>query len=554
MKKRTKISLRTKTYLTIVGLLALTGALYAANPAFFTSFPQSTGVAISPNDMYATSWCSQDLSHIDCMGVATVVGQIPAGTNPCIEKYLEFAPTQSANAGFNPTDLFITEGFNIYKFSGGVITPFAQVGCPFSDHSSITFDKVGTFGNKMIITCENGPIFTVDNLPGGPHVDFIASTTNAQHTTHPEGPAVAPSPGFGPLSGQILVADEDFDGPNNGAVHAIKNDGTVTYNVFNFGPPPGWLGAENVNVVPLNPGTFGCSGGSFFQAIEDAGAPGHQSIFVKYPSTDFTVPPLPPGRSVLVTSEAIPPVNTRGTALVTFNTMTNAYDVTLFDGLFAPYINEGARFVEADAVTPTPTPTATFTPTPTPTATFTPTATATFTPTATATATFTPTPTPTATATATPTPTPTPTVTPTTCGTAFAIGDLDAVVGNHVTFWSHSWWKDNHLSGGRAPASFKGFVNCTNPNPPACGGTWTSDPGNSGHPPDTVPADITVIVSSLITQSGPVESGDIPKMVTIHTDPGYDGNPGHAGTGTVTAVICGGAGPHQPSRPAPRPR
>jgi len=135
------------------------------------------------------------------------------------------------------------------------------------------------------------------------------------------------------------------------------------------------------------------------------------------------------------------------------------------------------------------------------------------------------------------------------CGTAFAIGDLDAVVGNHVMFWGAQWWKNNHLSGGRAPASFKGFVNCTNPNPPTCGGTWTSDPGNSGHPPDTVPADITVIVASLVTKSGPVESGDIVKMVTIHTDPGYDGNPGHAGTGTVTAVICG-AGPHQPRRPA----
>jgi hypothetical protein len=135
-------------------------------------------------------------------------------------------------------------------------------------------------------------------------------------------------------------------------------------------------------------------------------------------------------------------------------------------------------------------------------------------------------------------------VTPTTCGTAFVIGDLDAVVGNTVTFWGAQWWKKNHLSGGTAPASFKGFANCTTPNPPACGGTWISDPGNSSHPPDTVPADITVIVSSLITQSGSIESGDIPKMVTIHTNPGYDGNPGHAGTGTVTSVVCG-MGPQQ---------
>jgi hypothetical protein len=141
-------------------------------------------------------------------------------------------------------------------------------------------------------------------------------------------------------------------------------------------------------------------------------------------------------------------------------------------------------------------------------------------------------------------------MTPSTCGTSFVIGDLDAVVGRKVTFWGAQWWKKNHLSGGTAPASFKGFANCTNPNPPTCGGTWQSDPGNSSHPPATVPADMTVIVSSLITKSGPIESGDIPMMVTIHTDPGYGPNPGHEGTGTVTSVVCQPARPHQPARPA----
>jgi hypothetical protein len=27
-------------------------------------------------------------------------------------------------------------------------------------------------------------------------------------------------------------------------------------------------------------------------------------------------------------------------------------------------------------------------------------------------------------------------------------------------------------------------------------------------------------------------------IMTIHTDPGYDPNPGHEGTGTVTTVVC----------------
>jgi hypothetical protein len=120
----------------------------------------------------------------------------------------------------------------------------------------------------------------------------------------------------------------------------------------------------------------------------------------------------------------------------------------------------------------------------------------------------------------------------------FVIGDQNAVVGNHVTFWGAQWANVNSLSGGSAPFSFKGFANAPNPNPPACGGTWKSDPGNSSGPPNSVPAYMTVIVSSSITQSGSVISGNIPKMVLIKTDPGYGPNPSATGTGTVMGVIC----------------
>lgn len=167
------------------------------------------------------------------------------------------------------------------------------------------------------------------------------------------------------------------------------------------------------------------------------------------------------------------------------------------------------------------------------------------TPTATATATYTPSPTATATFTPTPTPTPTPIGTPQ--AGSFVIGDLDAVVGRRVTFWSAQWRNGNHLSGGWAPASFKGFANVLNPNPPMCGGTWQSDPGNSCHPPASVPAFINVIAASSITQSGSAMNGDSPKMVVIQTDPGYGPDPGHTGTGTVTAVICDGAASPTPT-------
>ena len=349
MKKRTKISLRTKIYLTIAGLFALTGALYAATPIFFNAFPQATGVAASTSNFYATGWCDNNFYGLDCLGNRSVLASIPLGDSPCIEKYLRIAPVQSAAAGFTPKDVFITEGQYIYKYDFllGTISPapFAQVGCPFSNHSSLTFDKVGTFGFKMIVACENGPIWTVD---GTGNVTFVASTTtmNPPLLTHPEGPAIPPL-SFGPLGGQILVGDENLH-----QVTAIKNDGTVTYNAFNWAPGFEAL-PENVNVIPSPACGFGCIAnqpqGSFFQAIEDYG------FFLYYGPLDFQGL----GGNVLVTNEAEPPATTAGTLLVTYNPVSNAYDTTVFDPIFNFTINEGAQFVECDAVTPTPTPTPT---------------------------------------------------------------------------------------------------------------------------------------------------------------------------------------------------
>jgi hypothetical protein len=121
----------------------------------------------------------------------------------------------------------------------------------------------------------------------------------------------------------------------------------------------------------------------------------------------------------------------------------------------------------------------------------------------------------------------------------FVIGDQNVLVGTQVTFWGAQWWKDNPLSTGLAPASFKGFaVDAT----PTCGQNWTTDPGNSSHPPATVDGVIPVIVSSQITKNGPVISGDATEVALVQVDPGYAGDPGHPGTGTVIGFLCGGGG------------
>jgi hypothetical protein len=119
----------------------------------------------------------------------------------------------------------------------------------------------------------------------------------------------------------------------------------------------------------------------------------------------------------------------------------------------------------------------------------------------------------------------------------FVIGDQNAAVGTNVTFWGAQWARQNSLSGGAAPASFKGFED--SPAAVGCGTGWTTDPGNSTPPPaGPLPAYMAVIVSSSITKSGSTISGNTPHMVVVKTDPGYAPDPGHAGTGTVVAQIC----------------
>ena len=127
---------------------------------------------------------------------------------------------------------------------------------------------------------------------------------------------------------------------------------------------------------------------------------------------------------------------------------------------------------------------------------------------------------------------------------SFVIGDQSAIPGETVTFWGAQWWKDNSLSGGAAPASFKGFADTATA---TCGERWTTRPGNSSRPPETITTDdngdVPMVVSSTVTKSGPVISGDTTEVVMVHVNPGYGDDPGHSGTGTVMWVVCQAGAP-----------
>jgi hypothetical protein len=105
-----------------------------------------------------------------------------------------------------------------------------------------------------------------------------------------------------------------------------------------------------------------------------------------------------------------------------------------------------------------------------------------------------------------------------------------------VNFRGAEWSQKNPMSGGAGPSAFKGFEDGTAA--PACGGTWTSQPGNSSNPPETVPEFMGVIVSSEVTRTGPVIRGNIEKIIVVRVEPGYGPAPGHRGYGEVVAVVC----------------
>lgn len=69
------------------------------------------------------------------------------------------------------------------------------------------------------------------------------------------------------------------------------------------------------------------------------------------------------------------------------------------------------------------------------------------------------------------------------------------------------------------------------------GGTWQTDPGNSSNPPASVPTYLAVVVTSSTTKSGSLIAGNVVGLAIVRTDAGYGANPGHAGSGTIVAVI-----------------
>jgi hypothetical protein len=128
---------------------------------------------------------------------------------------------------------------------------------------------------------------------------------------------------------------------------------------------------------------------------------------------------------------------------------------------------------------------------------------------------------------------------------AFVLGDttVAGASSSSVDWWGAQWSAHNSLSGGGAPAAFKGFADDPGGLPTtspvgSCTGHWTTAPGNSSKPVGDVPSYMGVLVASSASKSGSTISGPWSQIVVVQTDAGYAANPGHAGTGRIVATFC----------------
>ena len=111
----------------------------------------------------------------------------------------------------------------------------------------------------------------------------------------------------------------------------------------------------------------------------------------------------------------------------------------------------------------------------------------------------------------------------------------NVTVGMDYPFWGAQWSKQVLGGNWTANASFKGYANQVD----LVSRSWTTRPGNSSGPPDSVGGYISVIVATQATKQGSDISGNVAEIVILKVDDpsAYGPNPGHSGSGVLVAII-----------------
>ncbi|HYM14678.1 MAG TPA: hypothetical protein VEZ14_03900, partial [Dehalococcoidia bacterium] len=312
-----------------------------SHPSAFATPNHPVGIwATTTQLLVTTPYCGDphQVLSIDSSGNSSVYANLPSTGGGCVEDYLAISP---GLGGFSAGDTFVTQGNTIYRIppGGSPVTPFVTISSLGATHLGITFDAVGTFGFKMIVTGRmssgsSAQVWTVDASAG---TSLVATIPSPFTPFDLEGPDVAPA-SLPQFAGQLFVASEQ-----TGKVYAVSPAGAIS-TVASI------TNAEPVNFVPSSPCTYASSGGTYFVTLSDL------NTVDKFPLSDFS------GLSgdLLVADEY-----TGGISRV--HITASSVTVLPFNSGLASI--EGATFVHCGGGSGTPTPTATATRTKTPTAT-----------------------------------------------------------------------------------------------------------------------------------------------------------------------------------------
>ena len=112
----------------------------------------------------------------------------------------------------------------------------------------------------------------------------------------------------------------------------------------------------------------------------------------------------------------------------------------------------------------------------------------------------------------------------------FVIGDVEPHgIGDVVNFWGSQWWKNNQMSVTTRSQAIAVVQRVRVERRQLLRRCVEHAAGQQLAPPETIPANFVIIVTSKVLKNGNVLSGDIKQIVVVHQDGNYQDNPGIPG-------------------------
>jgi hypothetical protein len=272
MKVSNRANVKKRLLGLLVGVTVAIGAAAVARAVgvVFAVTGEPAGIAASRSLLLVTTVDNTEIQQISAAGVASHFATLPAPA--AVQSHLAIAP-RLAQQNFGPGTVYATQGPRIYRIgAGGVASLFATIPIrapsttPLVTVAGITFDHVGTFGNRMLISGATDTEGQVWEITDAGVVTFVANIANAVFL---QGPAVAPT-GFGRFGGRVFVTDQTTD-----TIYAVARGNLVDV-------ASSWPAASAASVIPTTTCGFRGGNNAFFLGIELP-----ESGIDAYPAGDF---------------------------------------------------------------------------------------------------------------------------------------------------------------------------------------------------------------------------------------------------------------------------